>query len=82
MKKTALSVWFEWKEFWRMVKPANASDIQRKEMRRAFYAGNNAMLHMVQHIADVNDEDAGAAELQKLDNELNAFKKDVTEGRA
>lgn len=73
----------QWDFFNALVVPANAPDIQRIEMRRAFYAGAEAMMRIQWNIggADVS-EDAGVQILEGCRDELEGFAKQVTEGKA
>jgi hypothetical protein len=41
-----------WKRFAEMVLPADAPDIQRSEMRKAFYAGATAILGIMEELTD------------------------------
>src|ERR1051325_1798677 len=57
----------EWEEFESAVLPEACGDVQRQEMRRAFYGGCRAMLTMICNISEAApDEDAGAGQIQLL----------------
>lgn len=72
-----------WASFLTEVIPPDASETQVTEMRRAFYAGAAALLRAVADIGDsVEDDDAGAARLMALDDELEAFGEAVQRGDA
>jgi hypothetical protein len=74
----------QWDGFSRKVMPADAPQVQRQEMRRAFYAGAQAILHGV--IAAFAPESEPTVEdlqiMADLDNELSAFAELVKAGRA
>lgn len=63
----------EWKQFEAAVMPPDAPTIQRREMRRAFYAGVWAMLNLASTIADEFDEPTGAAQLDAISQECKTF---------
>lgn len=74
----------QWDQFARAVLPAGTSEIQRREMRRAFYAGAESILFRVIS-AFAPDTEPTAADLQimdDLDRELKDFAKAVKEGRS
>lgn len=63
--------------------PANAPEVQRKEMKRAFYMGATVMLKQQLMIADDTvTEDEGVEILTELAIEINDFKKQIMEGKA
>ena len=72
----------EWNDFANSVLPPDCSRVQRQEMRRAFYAGAKVMLGLMSDLADEFDEDAGAQQVEKLNQELSRFNDDVQGGRA
>lgn len=74
MAKTLLS---EWQSFERVVVPAGASAIQREECRRAFYAGAVCLRKLIDDAVEPLSEDENQRRLQALDDELNAFPKDL-----
>jgi hypothetical protein len=73
----------QWDEFYRLVlKPIRqpaANQIQ--EMRRAFYAGVEAMMKISMEVAEL-DEDSAETELQMVEQELKDFGHDVQRGKA
>lgn len=71
----------EWAAFERMVLPPNAPPIQRKEMRRAFYAGAQALLKL-QYQMDNVSEDAAMGLMSGWRDELVLFAKQVQRGEA
>jgi hypothetical protein len=73
-----------WKLFDKHVLSKTAPDIQRKEMRRAFYAGFYDALVAGLEMADESgdDDDAGASMMRKLYEECTAFAGDVAAGKA
>lgn len=77
------SVRESWQSFALSVLPPDAPTVQKTEMRRAYYAGCWAMLQDLKSLGeDAVSEDAGAAELDKLEAELREFQRNVREGRA
>ncbi len=70
-----------WTSFWLEVKPADAPDIQRVEMRRAFMAGAWGLLQQLRRFDDSVSEEVGAAHLVRWEQELQAFQRGVLEGR-
>lgn len=73
----------QWKSFRDEVMPPNVSRIQQQEMRRAFYAGAQALLTlMVVNVTDEMSDEEGGEYTNSLSEELMAFAKDVKEGRA
>lgn len=76
------TIFSEWQSFERDVVPAAAPAIQREEMRRAFYAGAQAMyaLVMVEAVAPDNEDDC-EANLEALQQELAAFPTDLREAK-
>lgn len=74
----------QWDEFARAVLPKDCSTIQRQEMRRAFYAGAQAILFKV--ITSFTPEEEPTEKdleiMNDLHEELNNFTKLVKEGRA
>jgi hypothetical protein len=74
----------QWDEFARKILPPNCPNTQRIEMRRAFYAGAQAILFRV-IVAFAPEAEPTAADLQvmdDLDQELQDFGKMIQEGRA
>lgn len=72
----------QWTDFERAIL-INAGPVQRSEMRRAFYAGAQAVLFVSIQIADADASDeAGAAMLQGLHDECRRFGAEIAAGRA
>lgn len=74
----------QWDQFARGVLSPNAPAIQKQEMRRAFYAGAQAILFRVIE-AFAPDSEPTAEDLQVMEDlhqELQDFGKAVKEGRA
>jgi len=74
----------QWDEFARKVIPKNVLPVQRQEMRRAFYAGAQA-LHFGVMAALTPETEPTAEDLQMMENlerELKDFAKLVAQGRA
>ncbi len=74
----------QWDSFARAALPSGVSAIQRQELRRAFYAGAQGILHGV--IASLTPEseptDADLAIMANLETELSEFADLVKKGRA
>lgn len=72
-----------WEGFAQAVLPDDVPEIQRKEMRRAFYAGAWAMWLLAANIGSAAiSEDAGIQMFEDWNQELQRFQTDVKEGRA
>ena len=74
----------QWDSFARGVLPAGVSPVQKQEMRRAFYAGAQAILFkVIQSFApETEPTDADLQIMTDLDQELRDFGADVKAGRA
>ena len=74
----------QWDQFAKLVLPKGVSATQRQEMRRAFYAGAQAILMRV--IVALAPESEPTEEdlqmMQGVDDELQEFSRLVKEGRA
>lgn len=63
-----------WNDFSRKVIPPTAPPIQRKEMRRAFYAGVWGLLQEMKQLGDDDvSEDAGVEALEAIEAECKEF---------
>ena len=72
-----------WASFSTQVIPPDASDVQRREMKLAFYAGVAALAHLELHVADDSVSEAeGEAVLQAAHKELHEYKDAVLRGEA
>lgn len=73
-----------WAGFERAVVPPDANRIQRQEMRRSFYAGAHAFLGILMRQLSETDEVApeDLDMMDEIEAELEAFMRDVLEGRA
>lgn len=73
-----------WEEFVKAVLPADAPAIQLQEMRRAFYGGAETMFSTLLSAVSGVEEPTGAdlQVMSDLAEEINAFAKDMLEGRA
>jgi hypothetical protein len=71
-----------WKAFEEGCVPAGAGAVQRKEMRRTFYAGFHACLVAGLTVADEvgDDDDEGARRMERLHHECLAFAKAIGAG--
>lgn len=73
----------EWEGYVEAVMPKDAPPIQRKEMRRSFYAGAAAILAIQSDISsDQVSEAAGVAILQGLHEEMRDFLVQMKNGSA
>ncbi|MBZ0086495.1 MAG: hypothetical protein K8F33_00100 [Thermomonas sp.] len=73
----------QWDGFRKLVVPKDAPEVQVTEMRRAFYAGVEAMLRIQWAIGDdAVSEDAGVAILEGVHDECRRFAEDVANGAA
>jgi hypothetical protein len=74
----------QWDQFARAVLPKEASLVQQREMRRAFYAGAESILfRVIQSFAPESEPtDADLKIMEDLDQELKDFAKLVKAGRA
>lgn len=74
-----------WNDFERRIlDPIHASQMQRKEMRRAFYAGAQSVLHLIftQLTPGLEPMDADMALMQSIHDELDAFAERIKAGTA
>lgn len=72
-----------WQEFSRAVMPRTAGDVQRQEMRRAFYAGVEGMMKVLHEIGEDDiSEEAGCQILDAIKAELLEFSKKISDGKA
>lgn len=63
-----------WESYEREVVPASASEVQRVETQRAFYAGAATALTIIEGVGDERvSEDAGVAIITGLNDEVRAF---------
>ncbi|MEP0872457.1 hypothetical protein NDA01_21815 [Trichocoleus desertorum AS-A10] len=69
MKRTVQS---QWQSYERSIMPKDAPPIQRKEMRRAFYAGAFVMLNLAKEVGDMSEE-AGVEALEAYERECKEF---------
>lgn len=74
----------QWDQFARKVLPIDAPQDQRREMRRAFYAGAQAILfRVIQAFApETEPTDADLQLMQDVHDELQDFAKLIEQGRA
>jgi hypothetical protein len=70
----------QWDSFRLLVVPADAGATQVREMRRAFYAGAEAMRATLMSVPDGDVEEMAACDA--IQAELERFALDVREGRA
>lgn len=72
-----------WDSFNMLVVPTDASNVQRQEMRRSFYAGVEAMCRIQFSItAPEVSEDEAVKILSAVNDELNSFAQKVQQGKA
>lgn len=62
-----------WASYVADVLPAMASDVQREETKRAFYAGATAMFAAVLAASEPDDEAEAEARMDALDRELGDY---------
>lgn len=74
----------EWAEFSRAVMPKDAPEMQRVEMRRAWYAGAAAMFGLMTGGLDADHEptDLDVAYVESLAQEIEAFSREIARGKA
>jgi hypothetical protein len=74
----------EWRKFAEHVLPADAPPIQKSESKRCFYAGAATMFGLITRglTPDAEPTDEDVDRLEALYQELEAFKRDLLEGRA
>lgn len=72
-----------WKRFAEMVLPADAPDIQRSEMRKAFYAGATAFMGIMEELTDedVEPTERDMEMVEAIHRELQDFAEAVGAGR-
>lgn len=75
------TVFDQWKSFEHEVVPADAVPVQREELRRAFYAGAVSMFGLTMEAVASEDESECELNLLALDEELQAFPKDLREAQ-
>ncbi len=73
----------DWESFATAVLPSNASAVQRREMRRAFYGGAWAALTLMVDLGEPSvSVDEGADGLDRLLRECVAFNDQIRKGEA
>lgn len=73
----------QWATFAAMVVPKGATAVQRQEMRRAFYAGAEAMLRLQWIAGDIRVTENGAiAMIEGWHDECRRFAQQVADGTA
>jgi hypothetical protein len=74
----------QWAKFFELVFTADTPEIQKREMRRAFYAGAQAILFRViaAFAPETEPTEADLKVMDDLNQELNDFAKAIQEGRA
>lgn len=67
-----------------LLDPANAGAVQRRETRRAFYAGAQALLGllMTELTPGIEPTDDDLKRLDSINDELKRFALDISEGKA
>ena len=64
----------EWKKFESLVIPEAASEAQRTEMRKSFYAGATVIMGILMVLSDSDiSQEAGELVLQRLSEEIQAY---------
>ena len=72
-----------WRSYAEHVLPAGAGEAQKRETRRAFYAGAGLLFEALTNAVGPDDvsEDAGLEIMESVDAEIRAFLRDVKTGR-
>lgn len=68
-----------WMIFSRLVLPKDASDVQRREMRRAFMAGCDWVLKRL--LAEKGDEQEHVQLFESMRKDLEEFQEGISDGR-
>jgi hypothetical protein len=73
-----------WREFEQRCVPAAAAQVQRREMRRSFYAGASALFSLVMRELSPGPDCEPADErlMDDLSREMRQFEQDVRQNRA
>jgi hypothetical protein len=73
-----------WEQFARVALPPDAPEVQRREMKRAFYSGAHGIMFKVIHALAPGQESTEADEqlIQDLHEELQEFAELIKQGRA
>ncbi|MBN9462268.1 MAG: hypothetical protein J0H00_13730 [Burkholderiales bacterium] len=79
MSATVLEMW---QDFERCVMSPGIGQIQRQEMRRAFYAGAMAAFVNIVQISSSGDQAVATAELRALVRESEQYVRDLRDGKA
>lgn len=82
MAPRRLRILEEWNTFSSEVIPADASEIQRIEMRRAFYAGACSIFNLVVNRSVEFSESEQVQRLSDLDDEVKDFANRIKDGTA
>ena len=72
----------KWDYFEKIVLPDGVSEIQRTEMKRAFYAGANSFFDLQLAMPDGITEKAEEAMLSGWADEIHQFANDIQNGKA
>lgn len=72
----------QWQIFSALVVPKDAPEVQITEMRRAFYAGVEAMLRIQWAIGGIENEEAAVAMLEGVHDECRRFSVEIARGNA
>jgi hypothetical protein len=75
----------QWEEFERLILPKGGefSEVQRKEMKRAFYCGAQSVLVLMFNMSDGSiGEDAAVLMIEQWHDECRQFGKDVQAGKS
>lgn len=73
-----------WKKYELMAIPDDAGSVQRREMRRAFYAGAYSLISLMLDATDTagDDEDRGAEMIAAYEKECRDFAEAARTGKA
>lgn len=73
----------EWERLEREVMPVNAPEVQRKEMKRAFYMGAFSVLKLMDRMAEQDiSEEAGSLMISGWHDEVQLFAAQIRSGQA
>lgn len=72
----------EWESLVAKVMPEDAPEVQVREMKRAFYMGAVAAVHLTTDAASKLSEDAGVVFIRMLRREMREFVQKIERGEA
>lgn len=75
-----MSLKSQWESYLKEVVPSSAGEVQKIEIRRAFYAGAVSLRHLLLNTPDEEEDEMQACDA--LYAELLQFQKDLADGKA